>query len=447
MKNLALILAAGKGTRMKSDLPKCLHEVAGASMVEHVLATAIAAGTDGQVVIIGHGGDKLKAVIEANRDEVVFETQTEQLGTGHAVKIAAEHISQSENITVILYGDSPLIKEDTVRDLIAKADDIQGPAVLGFDTLNPGKYGRLLTQGDELTAIREAKDATAEELAVTLCNSGVIACPSALLNTLVAQIDNENASEEYYLTDIIELARASGHKTGFILCDEAETQGVNTPVDLRAVSAEFQNMKREEFLTQGVNMWNADSIYFHHDTQIGAGSTIEPNVVFGPKVTIENNVQIRAFSHLEDCHICEGAQIGPYARIRPGSEIGDGARIGNFVETKNAQIAKGAKVNHLSYIGDTEIGEASNIGAGTITCNYDGVFKHKTKIGQRVFIGSNSSLVAPLEIGDDAMTGSGSIITADIPAGDLALGRAKQVNKAGLAKKFMDRLRALKAKK
>ncbi len=446
MKNLALILAAGKGTRMKSELPKCLHEVAGAPMVEHVLATAIAAGTDGQVVIIGHGGDQLKAVIEANRDEVVFETQGEQLGTGHAVQIAKAHIDQSEKTTVILYGDSPLIKEDTVRALMAKAEELQGPAVLGFDTPNPGKYGRLLTQGDELIAIREAKDATAEELNVTLCNSGVIACPSALLNTLVAQINNNNASGEYYLTDIIELARADGHKTGFILCEEAETQGVNTPADLRSVSAEFQNMKREEFLSQGVKMWNAESVYFHHDTQIGAGSLIEPNVVFGPKVTIENNVQIRAFSHLEDCHICENAQIGPYARIRPGSEIGDGARIGNFVETKNAQIAKGAKVNHLSYIGDTEIGENSNIGAGTITCNYDGVFKHKTKIGQRVFIGSNSSLVAPLEIGDDAMTGSGSVITENIPASDLAIARSKQVNKAGLAKKFMDRLRALKSK-
>ena len=446
MKNLSIILAAGKGTRMKSELPKCLHEVAGAPMVEHVLRTSIAAGSDAQVVVVGHKGDLIKTALDAKYDDMHYVEQTEQLGTGHAVQIAKNLIADCEGIVTVLYGDSPLFREESIRALVSHAEKINGPVVLGFKAQDAGKYGRLITSEESLTAIREAKDASADELAIDLCNSGVLACPAELLNQCLSKLTNDNAAGEYYLTDVIEIARSTGANAGFILCDERETQGVNTPEQLVDVARAYQTVRRSEAMAQGAKMLAPETVYFYYDTEIGTDVVIEPNVVFMGGVTVENDAQINAFSHIEGAHIGEGAIVGPYARLRPGSEIGANAKVGNFVETKNAILAHGAKVNHLSYIGDAEIGEDSNIGAGTITCNYDGVFKHKTKIGKRVFIGSNASLVAPLNIGDDAMTGSGSVITDDVPTEDLAIGRARQSNKTGLGKKFMARLKAIKAK-
>ncbi len=447
MKSLALILAAGKGTRMKSDLPKCLHEVAGAPMVVHVMDRALASGADGIGVVVGHGGEAVGQVARDYYDDAVIIEQSEQKGTGHAVLQAIDLIKETEGVVTILYGDTPLISDETLTALNAHAAQTAAPVVLGFDTPNPGKYGRLLTEGEALLAIREAKDASEDELAVTICNSGVMACPAPLLAELLPKLSNENAAGEYYLTDIVELSVQAGKGASFILCDEAETQGVNTPQDLRAVNETYQNMRREEAMSRGVKMFAPETVYFHFYSQIGNDVTIEPNVVFAADVTVENDAVIKAFSHLEGAHIAEFAQIGPFARIRPGSEIGASARVGNFVETKNALVHEGAKLNHLSYIGDAEVGRDANIGAGTITCNYDGVFKHKTTIGERAFIGSNSALVAPVTIGDDAMTGSGSVITSDVPAGDLALGRGRQINKAGLGRKIMEHLRALKAEK
>lgn len=446
MKNLAIILAAGKGTRMNSELPKCLHEVAGAPMVEHVLRVAMASGADEQVVVIGHKGELIKNAL-CEKYDASFVVQNEQLGTGHAVKMADEAIRSTDGIVTILYGDSPLFREESIRILNAKAVEINGPVILGFEAMDAGKYGRLLTQDEELIAIREAKDASEEELRINLCNSGVMACPADVLRDALGKLSNENKAGEFYLTDVIEIARKDGHKAGFILCDERETAGVNTPAQLREVAKAFQEQRREDALSQGAKMIAPETVYFHYDTVIGSDVIIEPNVVFGAEVTVENNAEIKAFSHIEGAHIGEGAHVGPFARIRPGTELGADAKVGNFVETKNAIVEKGAKINHLSYVGDAEIGENANIGAGTITCNYDGVFKHKTKIGARAFIGSNSSLVAPVVIGDDAMTGSGSVITKDVPPTDLAIARARQENKAGLAKKLMQKLRDLKAKK
>ncbi len=444
MKSLALILAAGKGTRMKSDLPKCLHQVAGAPMVLHVIERALSSGADGIGVVVGHGGEAVGNAAKDYHDDTLIIEQKEQLGTGHAVLQALDLIQQTEGVVTILYGDSPLIGDETITALNARAMESNAPAVLGFQTPNPGRYGRLITKGDALLAIREAKDATPEELQIEICNSGFMACPAKWLAEMLPQIQNNNAAGEFYLTDLIEISVNAGHGASFILCDEAETQGVNTPDDLRAVNLAYQNQRRNDALTRGVKMFAPETVHFHFYSQIGNDVIIDPNVVFAADVTVENGAHIRSFSHLEGAHIGENAQIGPFARIRPGSEIGEAARIGNFVETKNAQIHNSAKVNHLSYIGDAEIGHAANIGAGTITCNYDGVFKHKTKIGERAFIGSNSSLVAPITIGDDAMTASGSVITQDIPAGDMAIARAKQENKKGLARKFMDKLRAQK---
>lgn len=441
----AILLAAGKGTRMNSDLPKCLHEIAGAPMVVHVIRKARNIGADTVTVVVGHGGEALETAAKAYDEEVNIAWQHEQKGTGHAVQMA-ENALKGDEIALVLYGDTPLTREETLLALVEKAKAINGPAILGFHAAVPGRYGRLIMDGEKLLAIREAKDATKRELEITLCNSGVVAAPAGKLKSYIEKIKNNNASGEYYLTDIVEIARAHDDETGVIVCDESETLGVNTPADLLAASTAFQTQKRAEFLTSGVKMQAPDTVIFSFDTVIGSDANIEPYVVFETGVTVENQAHIRAFSHLEDAHIGEAAVIGPYARLRPGAEIGEGARIGNFVEVKSSQIGNGAKVNHLSYIGNTEIGEHANIGAGTITCNYDGVFKHKTTIGARAFIGSNSALVAPVSIGDDALVGSGSVIVSDVPNEALAVARGRQDTKPGMGKRFMDRLRALKAK-
>ena len=318
--------------------------------------------------------------------------------------------------------------------------------VLGFDAADPGRYGRLVTSGEVLERIVEFKDASDEERAITLCNSGVVAADSATLFDLVAAIKNDNAAGEYYLTDIIEIARSRGLSATVVRCDESETMGINSRTELAVAEGAFQTARRAEALADGVTLQAPETVYFAHDTVIGRDSIIEPNVVFGPDVTVESGATIRAFSHLEGCHVSRGSVVGPYARLRPGAELAENVKIGNFVEVKNAQIAEGAKVNHLSYIGDATIGAGSNIGAGTITCNYDGVSKHHTVIGARVFVGSNTMLVAPVTLGDDSMTASGSVITRDVPAEALALSRAPQEIKLGLAKRMFEKLKSKKAK-
>ena len=375
----------------------------------------------------------------------LFARQDTQNGTAHAVAQAREALKGATGDAFVLYGDTALIQPQTLARM-AEARKDHAVVVLGFNAADPARYGRLVMEGDSLTRIVEWKDATEAERAITLCNSGVVAADVQTLFQLIDQVDNDNAAGEYYLTDIVEIARKKGMSATAVTCPEEETLGVNTRADLAQVEAVFQARKRAEALENGVTLTAPGTVFFSYDTYLGRDALVEPNVIFGPGVTVETGARIRAFSHLEGAHVGAGAIVGPYARLRPGAEIGNSAHIGNFVEVKNAEIGEGAKVNHLSYVGDATIGEATNIGAGTITCNYDGVFKHRTEIGARAFIGSNTMLVAPVSIGDEAMTGSGSVITSDVPAGDLALARGTQTNKKGLARRLMASLRAKKAK-
>ncbi|MGR3508175.1 MAG: bifunctional UDP-N-acetylglucosamine diphosphorylase/glucosamine-1-phosphate N-acetyltransferase GlmU [Sulfitobacter sp.] len=440
-----ILLAAGKGTRMQSELPKVLHTIAHAPLLEHAMASGAALSPARTVVVAGHGADLVSAAATAFDEEAHVVVQSEQLGTAHAVGQAREALQGFDGTAIVLYGDTPFVRTETLEEMCAALthNDV---VVLGFEAADPARYGRLIMQGNTLDRIVEFKDATDEQRAITLCNSGVIACNSNLLFDLIDAVGNDNASEEYYLTDIVAIARERGLKATAVTCDEAETMGVNSRADLAAADAAFQSRARAAMLEDGITLMAPETVYFARDTYIGRDTVIEPNVVFGPGVTIESGATIRAFSHLEGCHVARGGIIGPYARLRPGAELSEDVRIGNFVEVKNAQIAEGAKVNHLSYIGDATIGAKANIGAGTITCNYDGVMKHHTHIGARAFIGSNTMLVAPVHIGDGAMTGSGSVITSDVEADALALARAPQVEKPGMARKLIEMLKAKKAK-
>ncbi|MGB0901385.1 bifunctional UDP-N-acetylglucosamine diphosphorylase/glucosamine-1-phosphate N-acetyltransferase GlmU [Halocynthiibacter sp.] len=446
-KNTALIiLAAGRGTRMNSELPKVLHPLGGVPLVVHAMDSADLAEPERTIIVAGHGADAVtKAVREYDENaEVVL--QEEQLGTGHAVMQAQPALADFDGDVLVLFGDTPFISKDTIEKLLlARANS--DVVLLGMDCADPKRYGRLVTDGDSLERVVEYKDASPQERRITLCNGGIVAADTKLLFELLDQVSNDNASGEYYLPDVVFHARQRGLSAGYVVCSEAETQGINTRADLAIAEKLFQDKKRTETMDNGVTLSAPDTVFFSYDTVIGRDALIEPNVVFGPGVTVESDAQIRAFSHLEGCHVSRGAQIGPYARLRPGAELSEFTRIGNFVEVKNAQIHEGAKVNHLSYIGDAEIGAHSNIGAGTITCNYDGVMKHKTTIGERAFIGSNTMLVAPVNVGDEAMTASGSVITSDVEAGALAVARARQDVKPGLARRLMDKLKAIKAKK
>ena len=441
-----IILAAGMGTRMNSDLPKVLHKIAGAPLVVHAMKSGEAVGVDKTVVVVGHGGESVaKAVTDWNPDATVV-TQEEQLGTGHAALQARAALADVTGDVFVAFGDTPFIRPETLELMLAarKTHDI---IVLGFDVFDPTvRYGRLIMDGDDLTEIVEFKDASDEQRAISLCNSGVICADVQVLFELLDQVGNENASGEYYLPDIVAIGRTVGKTATVVRCDEAETLGVNTRAELSRAEQMFQNAMRAEALENGVTLYAPDTVIFAHDTVIGRDAVIEPNVVFGPNVTIESGVTIRAFSHLEGCHVSRGSTVGPFARLRPGAELAEDVHIGNFVEIKNATIDEGAKVNHLSYIGDASVGKATNIGAGTITCNYDGVFKHKTTIGANAFIGSNTMLVAPVTVGHRAMTATGTVVTKDIENDAMAIGRAKQENKPGFATKMFEMLKAKKAK-
>ena len=439
-----IILAAGQGTRMNSDLPKVLHKLAAAPLLHHAMAAGRALEPERVVVVVGHGAEAVTRAAKAYDEGALVVVQAEQLGTGHAVAQAAPLLADATGEAIVLYGDTPFIRPETLQAML-DAREKHAVVVLGFHTGEPGRYGRLLTSGDALLAIREYTDASDQERAVTLCNSGVICASTRMLAELVGQIGNANASGEYYLTDIVELARAAGHSAGVVICDEAETLGINTRAQLADAEAEFQKRSRAGALEDGVTLTAPETVFFALDTFIGRDAVIGPNVIFGPGVTIESGAEIKGFCHLEGCHVSRGADVGPFARLRPGAELAEDVHVGNFVEIKNAILDEGVKVGHLTYIGDADVGEFTNIGAGTVTCNYDGVMKHRTRIGKRAFIGSDTMLVAPVTIGDGALTASGSVITEDVPAEALAVARAKQVNKPGLATRLMDRLKAIKA--
>ena len=445
MSNSVIILAAGKGTRMESDLPKVLHHLAGAPMLLHVMKSSATLEPERLVIIAGHGADAVGAVARDYNETAQVVLQSEQLGTGHAVSQAKLALADCTGDVIVLYGDTPFVRPETLQALLAarKTADI---VVLGFQAANAGRYGRLVMQGSAVSRIVEYKDASEQERAITFCNSGVICAKADVLFSLLEAVGNDNASKEYYLTDIVQLANDRNLSVAAVHCDEAETMGINSRAELAQAEASFQSRTRMEMMALGVSLTAPETVYFAYDTVLGRDSQVEPNVVFGPGVTVENGARIRAFSHLEGCHISSGAVVGPYARLRPGTELAENVRIGNFVEIKNARIEDGAKVNHLSYIGDANIGEASNIGAGTVTCNYDGVGKHHTEIGASVFIGSNTMLVAPVTVGDAAMTASGSVITKNVEPGALAIARSQQSNKPGLAIKLFAMLRRKKVK-
>jgi bifunctional UDP-N-acetylglucosamine pyrophosphorylase/glucosamine-1-phosphate N-acetyltransferase len=441
-----IILAAGKGTRMNSDLPKVLHPIGGAPMLHHAMRAGAALGPEHVIVVAGHGADQVQRAALAYDDTAQVVLQNEQLGTGHAVDQARTALAAFSGDVVVLFGDTPFLQPETLERMLAARAE-HDVVVLGFQIAEvQPRYGRLVMSGDKLVKIVEYKDASAEERAIRFTNSGLLACDAATLFDLLRDTSNDNASAEYYLTQVAELANLRGLSVTAIACDEAETLGVDSRADLASADALFQTRARAALLEDGVTLVAPHTIYLSLDTVIGRDAVIEPNVVFGPGVTVESGATIRAFSHLEGCHVSRGAIVGPYARLRPGTELSEDVRVGNFVEIKNATLATGAKINHLSYIGDASVGEGTNIGAGTITCNYDGVMKHHTEIGARAFIGSNTMLVAPVSIGDEAMTGSGSVITSDVEAGALALARAPQIEKPGMARKLFEMLKAKKAR-
>jgi len=437
----SIILAAGKGSRMKSEMPKVMHKVGNAPMIDHVLKSAMEAGAARNIVVVGFGAKTVASHL-AGRAETV--EQAELNGTGGAALCAREALAGFADDAIVLYGDGPFVRPETMQAVRAKRTEGFDVVAVGFTPEDPTGYGRMVSNGDTLEGIVEHKDCDEAQLKINLCNLGVIAAKADVLFDLLAQVGNDNANGEYYLTDVIALARAAGMRCGVVECDADEATSVNARAQLAQAEAVFQQRARAAAMANGATLIAPETVFFALDTLLGADVTIEPNVVFGPGVSIENGAHIRAFSHLEGCHVSEGAVVGPYARLRPGAEIGARGKVGNFVEIKNAVIGNGAKVNHLSYVGDAEIGADSNIGAGVIFCNYDGVFKHHSTLGERVFIGSNSALVSPVTIGNDALIGTGSVVTNDVPAGDLVLARSAQVNKQGRGKRLMDMLKAKK---
>ncbi|TPP11108.1 bifunctional UDP-N-acetylglucosamine diphosphorylase/glucosamine-1-phosphate N-acetyltransferase GlmU [Rhizobium glycinendophyticum] len=444
---LAVVLAAGDSTRMKSSVSKVLHPVAGRPMIAHVMASIGASGVSDVVLVLGRDAEKVAAAGALPGMAVESVLQTERLGTGHAVLSAREAISRGYDEILVAYGDVPLITPaplKAAREALASGADV---VVIGFHTANPAGYGRLLVENGELVAIREEKDATDAERAVTWCNSGLMAINGEKVLDYLQQIGNANAKGEYYLTDVVEIARAAGGKVVAVDAPESELTGCNNRAELAVLERIWQERRRHELMVSGVTMIAPETVFLSHDTVIGQDALIEPNVVFGPGVIVEGGAVIHAFSHLEGAHVAAGATVGPFARLRPGANLAEGSKVGNFCEVKKAEIGRGAKVNHLTYIGDATVGAETNIGAGTITCNYDGVNKHETHIGAGAFIGSNSSLVAPVSIGDGALIASGSVITEDVAADALAFGRARQEMKPGRAAVIRERNLAIKAAK
>ncbi|CAN7401758.1 bifunctional UDP-N-acetylglucosamine diphosphorylase/glucosamine-1-phosphate N-acetyltransferase GlmU [Pararhizobium sp. LjRoot235] len=442
---LAVILAAGESTRMKSSMSKVLHPVGGRPMIAHVVESLVDAGISSVALVVGRDADSVTSAANRSDIEISAFLQTERLGTGHAVLAAKEAIAKGYDDILVVFGDTPLITAAPLmaaRQALAEGSDV---VVIGFQTADPTGYGRLIVENGELQAIREQKDASEEEKRITYCNGGLMAINGDKALELLGKIGNTNVKGEYYLTDIVELVRAGGGRAIAVEAPEAELMGCNNRAELALIEAVWQKRRRHELMVSGVSMIAPETVFLAFDTEIGQDVTIEPNVVFGPGVTVESGAVIHAFSHLEGAHVSAGATVGPYARLRPGANLGRDSKVGNFCEVKKAEIGAGAKVNHLTYIGDAFVGEKTNIGAGTITCNYDGVNKHVTRIGANVFIGSNSSLVAPVSVGDGALVASGSVVTEDVPADAVAFGRARQEIKPGRAKILRERYQAEKA--
>lgn len=444
---LTVILAAGEGTRMKSGTPKVLHKLAGREMVRHVAEAAAAVGGTDIALVTGPGAEAVADTVRAIVPGADVYEQTERLGTAHAVLAARAAIARGYDDVLILYGDTPLVRPEALAPALAKLADGAGVVVIGFRTDDPTGYGRLIEADGELLAIREHRDASDAEKTITYCNGGLMAICGEHAVALLDAVGNTNAKGEYYLTDVVEIARERGLTVVATEVDITDVVGVNTLAELAAAERIWQERRRAELMGSGVIMTAPDTVYLSADTQIAPGVTIEPNVFFGPGVRVGAGARLRAFSHIEGAEIAENAEIGPFARLRPGAAIGETAKVGNFCEVKNATVEAGAKINHLSYIGDASVGPAANIGAGTITCNYDGFLKHHTSIGAGAFIGSNSALVAPVTIGDGAYIASGSVITDEVPGDALALGRARQVNKDGRGAVLRERLAAEKARR
>lgn len=430
---LAIILAAGEGTRMKSNLPKILHAVAGRSMVGHVIAAARDAGVDRIAVVAGPGRDDVGAEARRWAPDVTVFTQTDRLGTAHAVLAARDALAVPADDVVVLFGDTPLVSAGTVAAM--RQGLAEGAAVVGvgFEARDPTGYGRFIMRDGQLAAIREHKDASPEERKITFCNGGLMALAGKNAMDILQSIGNANAQKEFYLTDAPEVARAMGLRVSAVAADETDVLGVNDRVQLAGAEALMQRRLREKIMREGATLIAPDTVFFSYDTMIGRDVLIEPHVFFGPNVSVADRVIIHGFSHLEGADVGEDAQIGPYARLRPGARLGQKSKIGNFVEVKNAAFGAGAKANHLSYIGDATVGAKANIGAGTITCNYDGFNKARTVIGDGAFIGSNSALVAPVTVADGAYVGSGSVITKNVPADALAVARGRQEMREGWA--------------
>ena len=428
---------------MRSALPKVLHRIAGRSLLSHVLHATRAAGAAAIAVVVGPGREDVVAETRAAAPEAEVFTQAERLGTAHAVLAARAALARGYDDILVVFADTPLVRPETFRMMRAAIADGASVAALGFEARNPAGYGRFIVQSGALKAIREHKDASEAERLITLCNAGLMALDGRHALEVLASIGKANAQNEFYLTDAVEAARAQGHACVPLVAAEAEVMGVNDRVQLAAAEAQLQARLREAAMRAGVTMTAPETVFLCADTQLGQDVLIEPHVVFGPGVSVGETAVIHAYSHLEGATVGKGASVGPFARLRPGAALGDKAKVGNFVEIKNAAVEAGAKISHLSYIGDAEIGVGANIGAGVITCNYDGFGKHKTVIGAGAFIGSNSALVAPVEIGQGAYVGSGSVITKDVEADALSVARGRQVNIAGWAAKF----RVAKAKK
>ncbi len=449
---LAVILAAGEGTRMKSSLPKVLHPVGGLPMVAHVVRAAVAAEVNSVALVVGHGADTVEVAVKPFAGSVSIHVQTERLGTAHAVLAAREAIAKGYgdkhyDDVVIMFGDTPLM-DATALDkarakLVAGADIV----VMGFHPADPTGYGRLVEHEHKLFAIVEDKDANADQKKIGYCNGGLMAISGKHALSLLEAVGNKNAKGEYYLTDIVSIGHVRGLHAVSVEVDAASVLGVNTRVELAEAEALFQGRMRRSMMLAGVSMIAPETVFFTWDTEIGAETTIEPNVFFGPSVKIDSGVTIKAFCHIEGASIASGSEIGPYARLRPGADLRAKSKVGNFVEIKKAVIGEGAKVNHLTYIGDADIGTGANIGAGTITCNYDGYNKHRTQIGAGAFIGSNTALVAPVSVGANAIVAAGSVITRNVPDDAIAYGRARQDMREGGARTLHARNKSIKDSK
>ncbi len=435
----SIVLAAGKGTRMKSDLHKVLHPIAGRPMLDHLMASIDALGPSKQVVVVGSGRDQIEAAVEGRAETCL---QEPQLGTGHAVQQAEVVLDSFDGDVLVLYGDVPFVRAETMRAMLDRLNASDAPAVvvLGFEPEDPLQYGRVITDYDDhISKMVEFKDADVAERECRLCNSGLMAAKASDMFALLARVSNDNAQSEYYLPDIVNIAIADGRTCAVVRTEDPdEVAGINSRSELAAAEQRWQALRREQAMADGATLKAPDTVFFSWDTQVGRDVTIDPHVVFGPGVTIADGVHIKAYSHLEGATLARGAAAGPFARLRPGAVMEEGSFVGNFVEMKKATLGPGAKASHLTYIGDATVGANANIGAGTITCNYDGYFKYQTVIGERAFIGSNSALVAPVKIGADAIVAAGSTVSRDVDAGELRMVRAEQLIKPGWADRFHD---------